>query len=85
MNVRQIFLPLAMARLTDLPINQIYDKFDQFVLKLESTFPDFDEMTEWKDLSERERVETMLEFAIATGINFSEVVTSVREIIHDKG
>lgn len=74
-----------MARLTDLPINQIYDKFDQFVLKLESTFPDFDEMTEWKDLSERERVETMLEFAIATGINFSEVVTSVREIIHDKG
>lgn len=85
MNVRQIFFPLAIRRSTDLPANQIYDKFNQFVLKLESTFPDFDEMTEWKDLSEHDQSKTMLEFAIATGINFSEVVTSVREIIHGKG
>jgi len=75
MNIRQIFLPIAI-KLLEIPVNQIYDKFDGFI---ENISP-FNGDSEWDDIDSFDRSAIITEFLIATKISVSDVMTMISEI-----
>lgn len=75
MNIRQIFLPIAI-QLLEIPVNQIYDKFDGFVKNISP----FNGDSEWDDIDPFDRSVIITEFLIATKISVSDVMTMVSEV-----
>lgn len=65
MTIKDLFQPISP------------EKFDEFVLLLESTQPDFDEETEWDGLSKIEQSGIILQFSIISEIGIIELTKQI--------
>lgn len=72
MTIKSIFEPISP------------DNFPEFITLLEGTQPDFDEMTDWDDLSDRDQAGIILQFSIVAGMRVSEVMELVWYKINQK-
>ncbi len=57
----------------------------EFIDILESTQPDFDEETDWDELSDRDQAGTILQFAIISGMKVSDVMEEIWFILKREG
>lgn len=77
MNLRQIFLPIAM----NLGVLPGYAKFDEFIS------PDFNQDSIWSDLLPAEQAALILQFSILTELRVYEVKAAIDIAVelNDKG
>ncbi len=70
MDLRQIFLPIAM----NLGILPGYAKFDEFIEKIQ---PDFNQDSIWTDLMPAEQAALILQFSLLTELRVYEVKAAI--------